>query len=123
MAKIFSMIGNSHRYLVLFVNKDSNEIGVKKHMKDSEWLSLQTRSLTDIHNIPTHKYQSFAKIPEMQQKINVKSRNETQTTYECENFPLLVTLLHTRKNYTMQYPDTGNIMAAVETYQTIINFK
>lgn len=123
MAKIFSLVGNLHRYLVLIVNKDSNQVGFKKNMKNFEWISLQTRSLEDVHNIQVHNFHPNVKIPEVKQKIRVRSRDEKQTVYDCDEFPLMVTLLHTRKNYTMQYPDIGNITTALETYQTIFNFK
>ena len=122
MAKIFSMIGNSYRYLVLFVDRDYNNEGFKQSMKNCEWISLQTRTLDDIHDIPIHKYNPRTTIPELKQKINIKTRDEKQTIYECENFHLIVTLLHTRKNYTMQYQNTGTIASAIETYQTIFNW-
>ena len=122
MAKIFSMIGNSYRYLVIFVDRDYNNIGFKQPMKNCDWVSLQTRTLPDSHNIPIHKYQPII-IPELKQKIYIKSRDEKQTIYTCESFNLTVTLLHTRKNYVMQYPNIGTIMSAIETYQTVFNFK
>ena len=123
MSKIHSMIGNAFRYLVLFVNIDSNQLGFKHNMKKCEWISLQTRTLEDFHNIPVHKYQPSTSITELKQKLFIKTRDEKQTVYECEDFPLVVTLLHTRKNYVMQYPNTGTIVSAIETYQTIFNFK
>ena len=122
MSKIYSMIGNSYRYLVLLVDIDNNDIGFNQHMKNSEWVSLQTRTLDDVHNIPIHKYQSVL-IPELKQKIYIKSRDEKQSVYDCEDFPLKVTILHTKKNYTMQYQNIGTITSAIETYQTIFNFK
>ena len=123
MVKIFSMIGNAYRYLVLFVNRDYNNIGFKQPMKNVEWISLQTRTLEDFHDIPVHKYRAVTNIPELKQSLHIKTRDEKQSIYECENFPLVVTLLHTRKNYIMQYPNNGNIASALETYQTIFNFK
>lgn len=123
MVKIFSMIGNAYRYLVLFVNIDSNNIGFKQSMKDLEWISLQTRTLEDYHDIPIHRYKAVTNIPELNQSLHIKTRDEKQSMYECENVPLVVTLLHTRKNYVMQYPNKGSIVSALETYQTIFNFK
>ena len=122
MTKIFSMIGNSYRYLILFVDKDSNNINFKQPMKNCEWISLQTRTLDDYHNRPSNKYK-FTQIPELKQKITIKTRDEKHSVYDCENFPLSVTLLHTRKNFSMQYQNIGDIITALETYQTIFNFK
>ena len=123
MTKIFSMIGNAYRYLVIFVYRDYNNIGFKQPMKNCDWISLQTRTLTDVHDIPIHKYQPITTIHELKQKIHIKSRDEKQSIYDCQDFNLTVTLLHTRKNYVMQYPNIGTIISAIETYQTIFNFK
>ena len=123
MVKIHSMIGNAYRYLVIFVDIDSNIIGFKQYMKKLQWVSLQTRTLEDTHNITVHKYDTRTSLSELSQKIFVKDRDEKQTTYYCEQFPLIVSLIHTRKNYVMQYPNNGTIISAIETYQTIFNFK
>jgi hypothetical protein len=123
MVKIHAMIGNAYRYLVIFVDIDSNIIGFNEYMKKLEWVSLQTRTLEDIHHIQTHRYDPKTSISELSQKIFVKDRDEKETKYICEQFPLIVTLLHTRKNYVMQYPNNGSIISAIETYQTLFNFK
>ena len=121
MSRIYTMIGNSYRYLILFIKKDINRVGFTQSMKTAEWISLQTRTLEDIHDLKPHKYQ--AKITgELSQKVNIKSRDEKQSVYESEKFKLFITLLHTRKNFTYQYQNTGTIISCLETYQTIINF-
>lgn len=122
MVRIYTMIGNSYRYLILFTLKDTNKIGNLKEMKNIEWISLQTRTLEDVHDLKPYKY-----IPttnsELSQKVNIKTRDEKQSVYECEKFNLIITLLHTRKNFTYQYQNTGTIISCLETYQTLINFK
>ena len=86
------------------------------------WKSLQTRTLEDHHNIKPHKYKTELK-PPLNQKINIISRNEKHSTYSTEKYPLIVTLLHTKKNHRYQYNPTGTIINALETYQTIVHFK
>lgn len=122
MTKIYAMLGNAYRYLILFVNIDTNSVGAKKKMKDLEWVSLQTRTLEDSHNIPKHTYEVH-KGPPLDQRINIIKTDEQKSIYEAEKFPLIITLLHTRKNSTFQYNKTGTIVSALETFQTIINFK
>jgi hypothetical protein len=121
MTKIYAMLGNAYRYLILFVKKDENNVNTKKSMKECEWVSLQTRTLQDYHNIPPHHYE-VRKTDALSQKIYLKTKDEDQSTYQAEIFPLSVTLLHTRKNTTFQYNQTGTLVSALETFQTIINF-
>lgn len=121
MTRIYSMLGNSYRYLIVFVDRDVNQVGFKKFMKDCEWVSLQTRTLEDAHDLKPHVHQS-RNTPKLSQQINIKEQNEKQSTYIAENYPLSITLLHTRKNNVYQYQPKGTITSALETFQTIINF-
>lgn len=122
MTKIHSMLGNAFRYLILFVEKDTNPIKFKKQMRECDWISLQARTLEDHHDLPYHSY-DIRKTPALDQKIHIKTQDEKQSTYETDAFPITVTLLHTRKNHKYQYQPTGTIVSAIETFQTIINFK
>ena len=124
MARIYTMIGNSYRYLILFTQKDTHKIGLSKYMNTIEWISLQTRTLEDVHDLKPYKYEPTENsITELSQKVNIKTRDEKQSVYESEKFNLVITLLHTRKNFTYQYQNTGTITSCLETYQTLINFK
>jgi hypothetical protein len=122
MVKIYAMLGNAYRYLIIFIPKDINSPGFKKDMSTCEWVTLQTRTLEDSHDIKAHRYQVINK-PPLNQKINVTKRDKKQSIYEAENMPLVITLLHTRKDHTYQYHPTGTINSALETFQTIISFK
>ena len=122
MTKIYSLLGNAFRYLILFVTKDDNSIGTEKKMDTIEWISLQTRTLEEHHNLKKHSYNN-KKTSDLKQKINVVNRDTTKSTYNAETYPLIITLLHTRKNNTYQYQPTGTIDSALETFQTIITFK
>jgi hypothetical protein len=122
MVKIHSMLGNAYRYLILFVSLDVNVVGHTKAMIEFEWISLQTRTLEDVHNIKSHKY-NVRRMSELTQKIKIQYQNETESVYNSVTYPLVITLLHTRKNNSYQYQQTGTIVSALETYQTIINFR
>jgi hypothetical protein len=122
MTRIYAMLGNAYRYLVVFINKDDNSVGFEKSIEDCEWVSLQTRTLEELHNLKPHNYRSN-KNPPFDDKINVVSRDERCTKYNCDNLPITITLLHTRKNNEYQYNSNGIIANALETYQTIIGFK
>jgi hypothetical protein len=122
MVRIHAMLGNAYRYLVLFVDRDVNMFGTTKNMKELVWISLQTRTLEDHHDLKSHTYQAQL-TPPLNQKITIQNQNEKQSTYYSDTFPLVVTLLHTRKNNSYQYQPTGTIISALETFQTIINFR
>lgn len=121
MVKIHCLLGDAYRYLILFVTKDENMLGSVKSMTDFTWISLQTRAIEDNHSILTHSYVAKRMKP-LDQKITIETRNEDKSTYIAQDFPLTVTILHTRKNTPHQYQDTGTIISALETFQTIVNF-
>lgn len=121
MTKIYAMLGNAHRYLILFIEQDHEPIGNTKSMKNCEWVSLQTRTLEDQYHLKPHVYTSEKK-PPLNQKINIVSQDEKKSIYNCETLPLTITLLHTRKNTKYQYQQTGTIVSALETFQTVISF-
>lgn len=119
--KIYAMLGNAYRYLIVLTERDFEEVGFKKNLNDIEWVSLQTRTLQEKHMVHTHSYPTNLKTP-LNDKINVKSRTEDSSTYKAEKLPLVITLLNTRKNNKHQYSPSGTIVSALETFQTIINF-
>lgn len=122
MTRIHAMLGNAIRYLILFVEVDANALKTTKNMTDLEWISLQTRTLEDRHDLKPHTYNARNMHP-LTQKITIQTHDEKQSTYKAESFPLVITLLHTRKNNSFQYQPSGTIVSALETFQTIINFK
>lgn len=120
--RIHAMLGNAQRYLIVFVPRDVRVKGSKENLENLKWVSLQTRTLEEIYHVSTHMYMA-KKQPPLNQKISITSQDEKQSSYIAEKFPLTITLLHTKKNNVYQYHPTGSIVSAIETYQTIINFK
>ena len=92
MTKIHSMLGNSYRYLILFVPRDVNSTGEEKAMKDLEWVSLQTRTLEDQHDLKKHSY-NVRQLKSLTKKIHIDTRSEKQSIYKVDDYPLTVTLL------------------------------
>lgn len=122
MTRIHAMLGNAVRYLIVITTMDVRDKGSIIKLENLNWISLQTRTLEEIHKIPSHSYIA-AKKPPLNQKITLISQDEEKSTYNAETFPLIITLIHTRKNNTFQYSPSGTIVSALETFQTIINFK
>lgn len=117
MTKTYCLLSNECRYIIAFVHQDMMPLRTKESLASLKWISLQTRTLPDHHNLPSHGYQ-----PKRDGPLNVLiTRNKLTkdaSTYVCEEFPITVTLLHTKNNN--EYQDRGNIIAALETYNTII---
>lgn len=122
MCKTYCLLNTACRYIIVFVSQDSHEPDHKERLADMEWVSLQTRTLFQNHNIPSHSYQ-----PRRLESLNTAIITRTSVTadhslYECDKYPILVTLLHSDKGQ-QQYQPTGNLISALETYNTILSLQ
>lgn len=122
MAKINSMLKNGNRYVIIIVNRDSNELDNKVPLSSLRWVCFQTRTLSDFHNIPKQSY-TIKRNDIYNSKIRVNKRSTKETEYDSEMYSsILITLLHS-KGIEYEYPNEGTIQAALETFQTIVTFK
>lgn len=121
MTKIHCLLGKTHRYLIVFVDQDLNPNGFSLRMEECEWISLQTRTLEENHDMKSHVF-NVSRNSTLSQKIDIVSRDDEQTVYKAEVYPLIITLLNTKKNNVYQYQSKGTIISALETYQTIVSF-
>jgi hypothetical protein len=73
------------------------------------------------NTLETHGYEPVAdgRLLARITKVDIGTHS---STYLCEEFPLKITLLHTDKNTPQSYQNTGTIIHALETFQTIITF-
>lgn len=118
MTKTYCLLSTECRYIISFILEDGMPTGSQEKLSNLKWTSLQTRTLSDKYSLPSHAYQ-----PKRNGKLNtpitrVNVENET-SIYKSEKYPITVTLLHT-KNNNSNYQNNGNIVSAIETYQTII---
>lgn len=118
MTKTYCLLSNECRYIVAFVPEDNMSIGTKEQLKTMRWVSIQTRTLEDDHNLAPHGYTAVEKGPLMAKIKRVKIE-DTSSTYSCEDFPITVTLLNPKRGLS-SYQDNGTIIAALETWETII---
>lgn len=120
MSKMYCLLSNECRYIIVFVSNDFNPIKSKEALKNLKWDSLQTRTLSDKYDLPSHGYQ-----PRHNGPLNVLITREKIlpecSVYNCDDLPLIITLLH-GKNGPNDYQKKGNIIAGLETYNTIITF-
>ena len=118
MTKIHSLLGIEHRYVIAFVFKDEKPLGNKENLSNLKWLSLQTRTMTEEHDLPFHTY--IPRRTTLDKKINITQRNERSCSYAVDGLPIIITLL--QKGKTMNYVSSGSVVSALETYSTIISF-
>ena len=117
--KVYGLLSKEHRYIIVFTYLNAEPVGHVVGLRDIRWINLQTRTLTDNLRCTTHSY-----IPTNDSPLNVGiTRTETtpqSSTYLCKSFPKVsVTLLNSSKR---NYQNEGTIVAALETYETIISF-
>jgi hypothetical protein len=120
MARIDCLLYTEYRYIVVLIKEDQNPIGENRELSDLKWISFQTRILPERHNV-----EKFQHVPKktlyFQPKISMTKRTTSETTYSCQDYPIIVTLLHLKKNL-IEYSENGTIASALETFKTIITF-
>jgi hypothetical protein len=120
MSKTSCLLTNECRYIICFLPKDNMHIGTKDSLSTLRWLSLQTRAMADNHDLPPHGYhpnrEGYLNIPIFRTNVTPEA-----STYKCDTLPLIITLLH--KKSEQDYQSRGNIIAALETYSTIITLQ
>jgi hypothetical protein len=122
VVKNYCLTSTTCRYIIVFVPIDYNNLGSEVELKDLNWISLQTRTLENtINNVKIHGYTPEEKGP-LTAKINRTKITKEASIYSCEEFPITVTLLHTNKNTSTVYQPKGNVIIALETWETIITF-
>jgi hypothetical protein len=122
MVKTTCLLSNFCRYIVAIVEKDLHEINQRIPLSELSWISLQTRTLEDQHQINSHYYQPELKGP-LTCSIKREKIENNSSIYSCNDFPLEIVLLHKKKDIESEYQPTGKLISALETFQTIITFK
>lgn len=120
MSKTYCLLINECQYLLAFVNENSMPIGHKQHLEQLKWICFQTRTLPPRDDVASHTYSPRRGGPLWVPITRI--RNDKQSsTYTCQKFPIIITLLGEGKGGA-SYQDNGNIILALETFQTIITF-
>lgn len=119
MAKTYCLLSRECRYIIVIDNKNYEKVMSFKRLNEIEWISLQTRTLFDNHDLPSHSYVTTKNTP-LNCDIFLKDKNNNSINYYCKKYPINVELLYTEKNN--EYQKEGTLISAIETYQTIITF-
>ena len=120
-SNVHCMISNTKRYIVAVTKQDNNEINNTVRLKDVKWINIQTRALENGPELPsTHTYIPTLKTP-LAEDISRITTSLKRSEYKCDKLNLKIELLNT-DNTTMGYRQTGKLVNAVETFETIISF-
>lgn len=113
---------NEKRYLIALCPLDAFPNHTRRPLKDLRWVSLQARSLQDeqMASLPVHSYQ-IKRDEAYTVPLKVHHRSSKISTYRNEDYPIEVSLLHTR-SHEYEYPNEGSLVSALETYQTIVQW-
>ena len=121
MSKTYCLLSTECRYIIAIIHRDGQALKTQQKLQNLKWVSIQTRTLNDRHDIPSHSYQPSINNCPLNIPIKRIKITDEQSIYECSNLPVNIILLHTEKNKSSSYQKEGNIVSALETYQTIIN--
>lgn len=117
MVKTYCLLNTQCRYIIIVVPYDDKPLLTKLPLKGVNWVSLQTRELSENHKIPFHNYQPSS-FPVLNKKIERVEQTDTMSTYICRDYPLTIKLL--QKKGINEFQSKGTLINAIETYQTII---
>lgn len=122
MVKNYCLLSRDCRYIIALIEEDRLPIGYKKFMEDLYWVSLQTRTLSlsySSHDLEPHSYIAENKGP-LKCNISCIHKEQSHSIYKCNDFPLKITILNPEKNEENPYQNSGTIITALETYNTVI---
>lgn len=118
MAKIKTHLAKEERYLVCIVRKDESSIGTQTRLDTLKWDSFQTRTLLGGPQLQPQYYE-VKRGSQLNKQLVMIDMDKFKSVYSCKDLPLKVTLLHTKQS-EYEYPQKGNVISALETFQTII---
>lgn len=120
--KLACLLLNEERYIIAICPIDNNPINTRVHLKGLRWLSFQSRSLhEDLPVNGNHQYE-IKRADKFNLLLTLSERTEKYTKYNIkDNTSINVTLLHTR-GLEYEYPNEGNLISALETFQTVLQF-
>lgn len=122
MAKTYCLMSNQCRYIVVLVGEDASEKGDSMMLEQMQWICLQTRTLDNQYSLPSHNYRPTKTGP-LSAKIFRTHVTSSSTEYDCQDYPVHVSLLHTKTKTADDYQARGTLVAALETYETVVTFR
>lgn len=113
---------NEERYIIAVCPIDTNPVQSRMKLLQLRWISFQARSLHDELPVSgSHQYE-IKRTDKFNLSLTLSERTPKFTKYNIKgNTSMNVTLLHTR-GLEYEYPNEGNLISALETFQTVLQF-
>jgi len=123
--RVSSMLLKDRRFLFVLAPPDATmPFGTVQPLRSIQWEVLQARSVVDdddLAMLPVMKY-DIRRDAFRDYRLIMDNGTEDWTSYRVQPLlPIRVHLLH-RKKGRHEYSTEGTIVAAIETYQTILSF-
>ena len=112
---------NEKRYLIALCPTDIYAIGIQRPLKEIRWDSFQSRALSEeFEGTNKHTY-NMKRADKFLLPLKIMERTTSYSKYRMTD-NIDVILLHT-KGLEYEYPNEGNLVSALETFQTVIQFQ
>jgi len=121
VAKLPCLLINEYRYIFAMCLNDKNPDGTQVKLSDMKWDVLQARVTDKFYSLKQHTYEP-KRTPDFAIPIKKYGTDGSNSFYKCETLPIEIILIHPEKNF-IQYPESGTLSAALETFRTVITHK
>lgn len=117
------LLMNEKRYIIALSPINNETIGHKKPLQEIRWKAFMSRALNDetLQSIPKQSY-SIKREDKFLIPLKIENRSRQISEYNSTIPHFHVSLLHL-KNQEFEYPNEGNLVSALETFQTILTWK
>ncbi len=125
-ARLNSYTSSDSNIIIAIVPDDVNPLGTNKLIDSLEWVSFQTREMTnskkDLNgfNLSFQNYM-IKNDSILHDRIKCVSETPTKYIYRSENLPLKVELLKLKED--SQFANEGTVWSALEVFSSIISFE
>ena len=125
-ARLNSYTSSDSNIIIAIVPDDVNPLGTNKLIDSLEWVSFQTREMTnskkDLNgfNLSFQNYM-IKNDSILHDRIKCVSETPTKYIYRSENLPLKVELLKLKED--SQFASEGTVWSALEVFSSIISFE
>lgn len=120
-AKVHSGL-NLNRYIFV-ISPAQQAYSEQVKLNDLDWVSFQTRTTDDVHQVPTHHlYLNDDRKKALPDVVTVTNRTADETIYITNSLPIRVRLMHDpKKKNHLQYPDKAKLYQALDTFNCVVD--
>ena len=125
-ARLSSYTMGDNNIIIAIVPEDDLPLGTRKLIDSLEWLSFQTRVMTNVKKdlngfvLPIQNYMIKGDSI-LNDRIKAIKETNTKMIYSTSNLPLKVEILKINEDDT--FSEEGSVMSALEVFQTVVTIE